>query len=244
MKMNRTEWLVVLLCGGALIWMMTRPKPEGEKQTDTAEVKPADSSKPGEPAKPGDAPKPGEPAPTPAPAPEVKEETFVVKNEAAEYTFTNLGGGMREIKLLPAQYAGKTTQILNSKDDDGPLVAIGTLSDGSGSFEKLAYTKESQTDRSISFTATTPEGLKITKKWELEPTPKDKKETDGYGYLWNLTVNLTNTGDKPPEGRQFLYSGMVGRLHTNDWIQPSATWYANGDANEMDASAFDRSTVL
>ncbi len=236
MKMNRTEWIIVILCAGVLGWMFTRPpapKPDaksGDKPA-AAQTTPADPSNPA-----------GTPAVTPPPEP-VKEETVVIKNDAAEYTFTNIGGGLQQVKILSGQYAGKTEQTLNAQENYGQRDAIGALSTGAGSIEKLAYTIESQSARAITFTNTT-NGLKISKKWELVEQPEDKKATDGYGYLWSLSVTFTNTGDVQQDGQYYLYSGLLGRLHGNDWIQPSLTWYADDSAEEMDWSKFDDSSFL
>ncbi len=235
MKMNRTEWLVVILCAGALGWMFTRqpaqkPDPKPGDKPSAAETRPAD---------------PANPAITPAPPPPepVKEEIVVIRNAAAEYTFTSLGGGLQQVKILAGHYAGKTDQLLNAEENHGQREAIGALSTGPGSIEKLSYTVESQSDRAITFTNTT-NGLKIIKKWELVEQPADKKATDGYGYLWNLSVTFTNTADAQQAGQYYLYSGLLGRLHGNDWIQPSLTWYADGDAEEMDWSKFDESSFF
>ncbi len=236
MKMNRTEWIIVILCAGVLGWMFTRPpapKPDakpGDKPA-AAQTTPADPSNPA-----------GTPSVTPPPEP-VKEETVVIKNDAAEYTFTNIGGGLQQVKILSGQYAGKTEQTLNAQENYGQRDAIGALSTGAGSIEKLAYTIESQSARAITFTNTT-NGLKISKKWELAEQPEDKKATDGYGYLWSLSVTFTNTGDVQQDGQYYLYSGLLGWLHGNDLIQPSLTWYADGSAEEMDWSKFDDSSFF
>jgi YidC/Oxa1 family membrane protein insertase len=245
MKMNRTEWTVVILCAAALGWIMTRPP--AQKPADKPSDKPAAAeTKPGDPAKPAD---PATPVPTPPPAP-VPEETSTIKSGTAEYTFTNIGGGIQQVLISPAQYAGKTDEILNGKFTDDkanpvPRSAIGALSSGAGNVESLAYTKDAQTERSITFSANDPAtGLKITKKWELAEPGEGKKDTDGYGYLWNLTVTFTNTGETSRKDAWYLYTGLLGRLHSNDWIQPAATWYADGDAEELDWTAFDHDGFL
>lgn len=221
MKMNRTEWIVVVLCAGALAWLMTRQKPQlPDPKPPAAETTAADAAQP-----------------------TVKEETEIIRNDAAEYTFTNLGGGLQQVKILSGQYAGKTEQLLNSKENYGAMEAIGALSTGPGVIEKLVYTTESKTDRSITFSATV-NGLKITKKWELAEVPEGSKATDGFGYQWHLSVTFTNTSDAQQAGQYFLYTGLMGRLHSNDWIQPSATWYADGDAVETDWNAFEKSSLL
>ena len=165
---------------------------------------------------------------------------MVIKNEAGEFTFTNIGGGIQRLTLLPAQYSGDTAQQLNAQRTQGP---IGGLSATPGEIEKLAYTVKEKTDRSITYTAES-KGLKITKEWSLFPVPADTKATDGFGYLWDLKVTIQNAGTEKATGTYYLYAGLLGKLHSNDWIQPAATWYADGDAIELNEGEFDSSRFL
>lgn len=233
MKLNRTEWIVVILCAATLAWLITRPRPKQETKPDTKATAAATT-----PAKPGDPAAPAAPATPPAEA--VKPEFKVLKNEAAEYTFTNIGGGLQTIKILKGKYAGETEQILNGQGTRG---AIGALSRATGDLEIQPYTVEAETARSITYT-TTVNGLKITKEWKLSDVKEGDKDEDGWGFLWNLTVTFSNTGEAQQAGQYYLYSGLLGRLHANDNIQPAATWYADGDAIEFDWTKFDRSTFL
>lgn len=230
MKLNRTEWLVVIVCSVALAWMITRPKPQTETKPD---------QKPAATAAAGSETNAATTAPAPAAA-KVVPETAVIKNQTAEYTFTNIGGGLQSVKILKGKFSGETEQVLNGNGYRG---AIGALSRAAGDIENLAYTVEAKTDRSITYTATA-NGMKITKLWEMVKPKDDGKEEDGWGYLWNLSVTFTNTTDIVQAGQYYLYTGLVTRLHDNDWIMPAATWYADGDAEEMDYNKFDRSTFL
>src|SRR5262245_50895709 len=119
MKMNRTEWIVVILCAAVLGWIFTRPPAQkpAEKTPDkpaAAETKPADPSKPPDPAKPADPATTPAPA-TPPPAPDVPEESYAFDLSTAKYTFTNKGGGLKQVDIKPAQYSGKTPETLNGK---------------------------------------------------------------------------------------------------------------------------------
>ncbi len=236
MKMNRTEWIVVILCAAALGWVLTRqPAHKPDEKPAAAETKPGDPAKPTDPA----APVPPVPAPEP-----VKEELITITNGAAEYTFTSIGGGLQQVKILSGQFAGKTEQLLNSQENYGQREAIGALSTGPGQIEKLGYTHE-RTERGITFTGNDPvTGLRIIKKWELAEVPEGGKDTDGHGYLWNLSVTVSNSASTQQKGRYFLYTGLLGRLHDNDWIQPALTWYADDDAEELKWSDFDSSGFL
>jgi YidC/Oxa1 family membrane protein insertase len=245
MKMNRTEWTVVILCAAAMGYFLTRPSPPAPKKED----KPATAEAAAQ-AQPGGAPPAANPgAPAVPPPPVVEEKEIIITsgdgegNKAAEYTFTNIGGGLKQVKILSGQFAGKTEQLLNYTYDHGKLRPIGALSTAPGSVESLAYTVEAQTEKAITFSATN-NGLKITKKWELAAVPEDSKFTEGYGYLWNFSVTITNTADAAQAGQYYLYSGLIGQLHSNDWIFPSATWYADGDAVEKAQQAFDNGGFL
>jgi YidC/Oxa1 family membrane protein insertase len=242
MKMNRTEWTVVILCAAALGYFLTRPSPTPPPKTGD---KPAETAA----AQPGTAPaaQPGSPAPPAAPALEEKETVITSTgksgDKAAEYTFTNIGGGLKQVKILPGPFSGKTEQLLNYQHDYGRLQAIGSLSIAPGSVESLSYNIEAQTDRSITF-STLNNGLKITKKWDLTEVPEGDEFKDGYGYLWNLSVTITNTGDTAQAGQYYLYTGLMGQLHSNDWIFPSASWYAGDDPMEKAVQAFDNSGFM
>ncbi|HEX2750000.1 MAG TPA: hypothetical protein VHM91_18470, partial [Verrucomicrobiales bacterium] len=229
--MNRTEWLAVLLCAAALVWMMTRPAPP------KAEEKPVAAETKTDPSKPAEATSPETP-----PTPPVKPETVVISNKAAEYTFTNIGGALQQVNILPGnKYAGKTAQILNDPGRfQGP---VGGLSSVPGEIEKLAYAVKEQTPRSITYVADS-KGLKITKEWSLHALPEGTEDGDGFGYLWDLKVTIQNTAADKASGSYYLYSGLLGKLHANDWIEPAATSYADGDAVEVNAGEFDRSTFL
>ena len=239
MKMNRTEWIVVIICALSLGWWMTRttPPPPPAAAT-TPEIKPGDA--PATPATPA----------TPT-TPPVKEETNDITsqdgegNKSAEYTFTDIGGGLKQVKILSGQFAGKTEQTINYAPNYGKLQPIGALSTAPGSVETLAYTMEAKTDKSITYSVID-NGLKITKIWQLAEVPSGSKLTEeGYGYLWNLTVTLTNTLDQPKTGQYYLYSGLIGRLTSNpNSLPPAGSWYADGDAVELPYSEFDNSGFM
>ena len=231
MKMNRLEWIIVILCGLGLAYVLTTQKPAPRAVSGPT---PATSVVPSNPGAPQADTPPLEPA-TPV-TPAVAEVENVLKNAAVEATFTNIGGGMKLVKILAGPYAGATEQVINN-DAKSP---IGALMRGSGNLETTAYTASNITPTSITYTATAG-GVEITKVW----TMVDGKPSDGWGYLWDLNVTLRNTGAEKLPVTYSLYSGVLGALHSIDRpTEIASSWYADGDADVITADKFDASSIL
>ena len=226
MKMNRTEWAVVILCGIAMFFVMQQSAPPPAKTVPAAAT--AEAAAPATPVAGTPAATPAAPA-TPAPAPAASNAPEVKvskKNDVAETVFTSKGGGIREVHLHGARYAGKVEQSLNAV---GHLGAIGAFSREPGDIETLDYTVAAETENSITWKATSG-SLQITKEWTLDTTGP----VETSGYLWKLKVSLANTGTEKYIGDYFLYSGIMGLVTADQvMVEPSATWYAGGDAEEL-----------
>lgn len=230
MKMNRLEWIIVVLCGLGLAYVLTTQKPAPKAvstPTPAATVIPAEAPDPA-------APKTETPLEPTTPA--VAEVVTFLKNEAVETTFTNIGGGMKLVKILAGPYSGATQQVINNDAKS----AIGALMRGSGNLETTVYTASNVSPTSITYTATA-NGVEITKVW----TMVDGKPSDGWGYLWDLQVTLRNTGTEKLPVTYSLYSGVLGALHSIDRpTEIAANWYADGDADVITADKFDASSIL
>lgn len=229
MKMNRTEWIVVILCVLALPFAMTFTRtpapPQPSQPAAAAET----------PSTPAAAPATPEAAPAPAEQPAVPVQETVLENAAARYTFTSAGGGIKEVTILAGPFAGRTEQVLNRHAP----AAIGALSRAPGDLDTTVYQIKEQTDRSITYTGVS-NGLEITKTW----TMAEGDAQAGWGYVWKLNVTFKNARQEKVLGDYFLYAGALGPLHANDWLPPAVSWYADGDAEEHAVSRFDRSTFL
>ncbi len=225
---------MVILCSLGLAYVLSTQKaPPPRPKTAAAPAAVAAESIPPT----GTQPTPDPAASTP-PAPGAPEETTDIATPSAVYTFTTKGGGIRTVRILKGPYSGETEQILN---DHGSPGAIGALATQPGQLESASYAVDAKTDRSITF-RTEQNGLRITKEWSLS----DKADTaKGLGYLWNLKITFTSTGGAAlPPVPYAVFSGMLGKLHSNDWIMPAATWYADGDAVEQPATEFESASFL
>ncbi len=227
---------MVLTCGLGLAWVITTQKPA------PAPAGPAPVSQSAETAT--GAPTAASPSPdtsiaalpeveSPA-VPSVEATETVLKNTAAEYTFTNRGGGIRSVKILTGPYAGRTEQLMNHRAG----TPIGALLSAQGVPDTTLYSISSSTDRSITYTATTG-GIEITKTW----TMRDGEPTEGWGYVWDLRLSFRNTGDTTP-GNYYLYAGLLEKLHTTEIQPPSSNWYADESDGQLSASKFESSGFL
>ncbi|MES2709118.1 MAG: membrane protein insertase YidC [Verrucomicrobiota bacterium] len=235
MKMNRLEWAIVILCGLGLGYSIITQKPAPRPAVPAEQTAPAAPAAPAA-AAPAAAPvTPAGPA-GPAAAPAVPAQENVLKNEAAITTFTNIGGGIKQVKILAGPYAGRTEQVLN----DHATAPIGALTQNNGAAEKTVYQVSAVTGRSITFTANA-NGVETTKVW----TMIDGNPLDGWGYLWDLKITLRNTGTQKLPHSYGLYAGVMGALHSNDRPTYTATdWYADGDVDVITADKFDAGNIL
>ena len=234
MNMNRFEWMMVLVCGLGLAWVITRqpaPVPASIPSTSQAVVIPA----PGSPATPPSSTTPAAEDPVATPAGEiVKAEETILGNPAAEYTFTNIGGGIKQVKILTGKYAGRTEQIMNL----GGNAPIGGLLSSQGAYDLAAYSIASRSNRAITYTATV-NGVEITKAW----TMREGEPTEGWGFIWNLNLSFKNTATTTG-GDYYLHAGLLGKLHSSEMLPPATHWYADGSATQSDAHKMDASSGL
>ena len=228
MKMNRTEWAVVFHCAIAMFFVFRYNTPPA-KPLDTGKKEAVEAATVTAPAAPGEKPAvtPGT-AETPAAPASTPEQIITIKNPAAETSFTTKGGGISEVKLTPAQYAGKLEYFINR---DGRKGAIGAFSREPGNVDTLDYTVAAQTAKSITFKAKSGD-LDITREWTQDETTEP---ADGSGYLWKLKITITNSGTEKHIGDYSLYAGIMTPVRTNH-TTPMVSWYANGSATEETVS--------
>jgi YidC/Oxa1 family membrane protein insertase len=234
MKMNRFEWMMVLLCGVGLAFVLTRPQPAPAPAPVPAPTAPVVEAT-GTPAAPSNATSTAAAPGVESPEPKVEAKETVISNPAAEYTFTNIGGGIKSVKILAGPYAGRTEQLLNQHATS----PIGSLLTNRGDYDRTAYRIAASTPRSITYTATV-SGIEITKAWTMH----EGNPTDGFGFIWDLNLSFKNTGSTVP-GDYFLYAGLMEKLHANEPPgSPASNWYAERSADQLPSTKFDASNGL
>jgi YidC/Oxa1 family membrane protein insertase len=229
MKLNRTDWLVLL--GAALMialatfWPKPPPQPPAPRAETPAATEPGKNAS----AKPDAAsaaavskPAPNDAQAAPATVPEQK---VVLKNEAVAYTFTTKGGGILGAQML----ASKDQVVLNAKGK----AAMGALGTGINKWDDADYRIVSQTGNGIVFEAETSDHLVIRKEFSL---------TEGKGgspSLLDFKLSFTNkAGEKITRDSLFLYTGAANSLSPDEIVKPGFCWNDAGDPDYKDTSYF------
>ncbi len=225
MKLNRTDWLVLI--GGALLIGLASwwPKPPPTVQPPKAAETTAAEPRAVEPPKPDPV--------TPvtqgtAPAAIVPEQKVILKNSEVAYTFTTKGGGIKGALMLTA----KDQAELNTHGK----AAMGSLGSGMNKFDDLDYKIVSQTDKAIVFEAESPEQLVVRKEYSF---------TEGKGgspSLLDFKLSFTNkSGGKINRDNLFIYTGAAHSLRPDEIVKPGFCWNNAGDPDYKDTSFFGSS---
>ncbi|MDE0569582.1 MAG: hypothetical protein OSB44_02805, partial [Verrucomicrobiales bacterium] len=180
--MDRTGWIVIIACSlGLFLWF------DGQKKSIEGQRKLAEqnqqSSQVANPDGTGEGKEKKETQNGPVIEP-IKEQLLTLSNGVADWTFTNIGGGiktvaLKEHNLESPEVVGKdglknASSIILNKYSKHP---IGALSKGIGKFEGLNYEVVSQNETEIEFSAESPEKLQVTKTFTLT---QDKDPGEGY----------------------------------------------------------------
>ncbi|BDS07298.1 membrane protein insertase YidC [Oceaniferula spumae] len=239
--MDRKGWIILIICGILLALnfylMPEKPAPETTKPS-TETLGDADKTKaPSEGLTP-DASEAGlhrEPN-----IPKVGEKTATLSSMVdgkpeVLFNFTSVGGGVDNAILLNQMAVDSDTEhvILN---DQSPA-PIGAFSEGADEFLALHYVMVEKDD-AIYCEATTPGGLKITKRWSVD---RDEK-SPGAKWRLNLKVTLTNTGKGTVNLANYsLFAGSATPLHPREWDDQGGAYFLDdGSFTNKDSGWFKK----
>jgi YidC/Oxa1 family membrane protein insertase len=237
--MDRTAWIVVILCVIGLVgWqvyvakqMSPRPAP-----INVASGQPSPTA----------TPKVLEPSPTPAvaettsktaePVSSFAEKIETLRNSDVELRLTNRGGGIKEAVLL-RQMAEKGQRVVLNSAQSAPIGAI--IEQLSGPTPTLPeFTASTESNSVVKFERTTPEQVSIRKKFSFEKSSENKDN-----YVVEMDVDLENRGSKPYQSAgYFVALGSAAPIHPKDY--PSYTrlvWCIDGKAKGIDVGWFGSS---
>ena len=234
---DRKTWVIVTLCAIALagnVYFQTKnaPKP---KETPYIEQAAKDANAPATAAEPGATPEAG--LTVEAPPPPTEEQTIVLENHKVAFTFTNIGGGIKEAVFKDQFQVGSKTQnvVMNSRGGG----AIGAFADGKG--EKLETTpftyKEDQSvaGKKVVYVAKLPSGLIVKKSYSLiEPSEP------GAPFLLDFDLTLENGAAGALNLDQWsIFLGEASPLYQAETAdQTGFFWRENGDMHFESVSGF------
>jgi YidC/Oxa1 family membrane protein insertase len=214
--MDRTAWIVVILCViGLVLWqiyaakqMSPRPAPINAvsgQASPTATPKVFEASPP--PAVPEATPKSTEPIPGFA------EKFETLRNSDVELRLTNRGGGIKEAVLL-RQIAEKEQRVVLNSAQSAP---IGAIIEQPSAPTLPEFTGSTESNSVVQFERTTAEQVAIRKKFFFEKSSENKDN-----YVIEMDVDLENRGTKPYQSAgYFLALGSAAPVHSKDY--PSYT---------------------
>jgi len=237
--MDRTAWIVVILCVVGLVgWQIYVAK---QMSPRPAPINAAS----GQPS-PTATPKVFEPSPTPAvaetapktaePVSSFAEKIETLRNSDVELRLTNRGGGIKEAVLLK-QMAEKGQRVILNSAQSAPIGAI--IEQPSGATPTLPeFTASTESNSVVQFERTTPEQVSIRKKFSFEKSSENKDN-----YVIEMDVDLENRGSKPYQSAgYFVALGSAAPIHPKDY--PSYTrlvWCIDGRAKGIDVGWFGSS---
>ncbi len=153
------------------------------------------------------------PAPAPAAAPPVDpgvpEQSETLVGPTAEFTFSNLGGGITRA-LLPRHEAERGTPM--AINEFGPI-PIGALSEIAGEAARAPYSvKRDASGNSITFQRTDARQLEITKRFTIAQAGDGSDE-----YSVKLDVTFANRSPQPLVlPGYFVHGGAAAPVHQSD----------------------------
>jgi YidC/Oxa1 family membrane protein insertase len=233
--MDRTAWIVVILCViGLVLWELWIAKQTPQRpRTTTASPTPA----------PPLAASSASPAPfvSPVPAatprvaggvPSFPEKIETLRNADAELRLTNRGGGIGEAVLLNHVAEGDKRVTLNSPRD----IPIGAIIEQPDAPELPEFNLSREADGSVQCERTTLESITVRKKFLFAKTTEPRDN-----FLVELDVDLTNGGTQPyANSGYFVALGSAVPIHARDYpYYTRLVWCIDGRAKDKNVSWFE-----
>ncbi|MBT7981883.1 MAG: membrane protein insertase YidC [Akkermansiaceae bacterium] len=212
--MDRTGWIVIIACSLGLFLWFDGQKKSIEEQRELAE-KNQQSSQVVNPDGAGEVKEKKEVQNDPV-IESTKEQFVTLSNGVADWTFTNVGGGIKTVALkehnlespevVEKEGLKNASSVILNKDSKHP---IGALSKGIGKFEGLNYEVVSQSPNQIEFRAESSEKLQVTKTFTLTG---NKDPGEGHIIKMDLALKYLGEGGNFSLNDYFLYAGSASQL--------------------------------
>jgi len=172
-----------------------------------------------------------EPAASPTKEIGVAEATLQAHSASAEYTFTNLGGGISKVVLEKFLAEKKGTQVTLNEYGPAP---IGAITERPGEETRAAYSVVQQNGQ-IVCSRTGADQIEIVKRFTLPEANAGKDQ-----YLVKFDVSFTNRGSKTLQsGGYFIGLGSAAFIHHGDRSTYTGfDWYHGEKAKFIDVNWF------
>lgn len=252
--MDRKAWIAIILSViglGAWQWYYAKtysvkPSPEAAAQAETATATSSAASEASASAEPTASPATGAdpsvseatptaPARSRAPVMEARRESL--RNQNAEYVFSNDLGGIEQATLLLHFGEHKNAVFINSASSL-PIGAIGEKPENPwGGFVMAADLAKGE----VAFTRTDEDGLETIKRFIIS---NGDDKADLYRLRMELTFRNTGKGQVTRSG-YFVSTGGAAPIHPKDLpMYTKFDWmHGDGDFEKIDVNWFNASSV-
>jgi YidC/Oxa1 family membrane protein insertase len=164
------------------------------------------------------------------PAPAVPVETAsarkreVLAGPSAEYTFTNLGGGIETAQLKTHEAEHGKKMVLNELGS----IPIGAITDVAGEGTSAQFEGRVD-DGAVVYERTDAQQLQVTKKFSVPKSADLDKD-----YIVTLDVTFTNRGTQPvTKAGYFIHTGASAPVHARDEMRYIGFKWAGGKFTDV-----------
>src|SRR5438477_10876408 len=190
--MDRTAWIAVALCVvGLVLWELYLAKQAPPRRAPIAvgpeQVSPVPTTSASASASPAVA-APAIPAKAAEATPSFPEKIETLRNSDVELRLTNRGGGIKEAVLLK-QVAEKGQRVVLNSAECAP---IGSIIEQPSAPALPEFTASPQSNSAVQFERTTPEQIKIRKKFSFEKSPEENDN-----FVIEMDVDVENRSRNP-----------------------------------------------
>src|SRR5438876_9396812 len=233
--MDRTAWIVVILCViGLLAWTWwtgkhqpPRPVPPALSPTPLPLATASASAAPLTPPSPTAA---ATATPAAEATPAFAEKAEILRNDDVELRLTNRGGGIREASLLNQIAQGDKRVVINSKDQ----LPIGAMIEQPNAPKLDEFALSREADGSVKCERNA-ENVIVRKKISCAPSKETKDN-----FLAEMDVDLVNGGAQPyTNPGYFVALGSAAPIHPKDYsYYTRLVWCLDGKAKGVDVNWF------
>ncbi len=235
---DRKTWVIVTLCALAIgvNFYFTQQNEQKRRELEFVRQAQEQAAKPAtQVADPDAAPESGLTVETPPPPTE--EQTVVLENEKVLFTFTNIGGGIKDAQFKTEYEVGSTTQrVTMNRRGTGPIAGF---ADGTGdTLQNIPFDyKEDQSiaGKKVVYVAQLDSGLIVKKTFTLN----DPKQPGG-NYLIDFDLELQNEAAGSLDlSKWSIFLGEASPLYQAETPQQTGFfWREDGSMHFKDATSF------
>ncbi len=224
---DRKTWIVVAVCSVLLALAIQQNNKTRQAMLEEQRRNPPPATAPAQPT-PGEQPGTGK-ATTPEvpPVPAAEERLEKIETDGAVFTFTNLGGGLKDAEVKGQLEVGSKDKLVSLNRH--AAVPVGALSDGVDRFDGAAFAlveDQSKPGERIVYLGKTADEVVVKKTFSKVTTGEAAQD-----FLLDFEVTIENGGKAPVSlDRWSLSLGTATPLYQAEWTQQTGAFWRDEKA--------------